>query len=92
MQRPVGQLCLQCDEPIGQSDDGLVTMVLRSMSEPATREPVHAECQLRSVVGSLAHLEKRCSCYGGTDHETPGLTRRQEAIAVENWTRWHGLS
>lgn len=43
----------------------------------------HRECAARSVLGSVAHLEFRCSCFGGnqTDGDPPGYTRRQAARA-----------
>lgn len=44
----------------------------------------HRECAARSVLGSVAHLERRCSCFGGdqTDGDPPGYTRRQAAKAA----------
>lgn len=46
---------------------------------------VHKECGLREVVGSLAHIERRCSCYGGENDRTPGMTLRAEALEI--WRR-----
>jgi hypothetical protein len=38
-------------------------------------------------MGSKAHLEQRCTCYGGQDHDDPNMTAREEAIWVLNyWT------
>jgi hypothetical protein len=51
---------------------------------------VHKECMLREVLGPLAHLQGRCSCQGGST-ETPGLTRRQDALAVWDWVAQHGV-
>lgn len=63
--------CVWCDEPI----------------LPAERRTglVHFECGLRSAVGSVGHQKKACSCYGGTMEDPPGLTRRQAAIAAEEY-------
>lgn len=43
----------------------------------------HRACLLRCVVGSVGHLRKRCSCYGGDEDDPPGLTSRQAALAAE---------
>lgn len=44
-------------------------------------DPMHLECGARSVLGSVAHMQRRCPCYGGDDHEGDpvGVTRRQAA-------------
>ena len=87
---PVGDECLGCCEPIEEGDIG-ITMPYLSDAEPR-RVPFHIECHLRSALGGIAHQEKRCICFGGTDHEPPGgMTAREEAQEVtrrfwgENW-------
>jgi hypothetical protein len=44
-------------------------------------EAMHRECGIRTVMGSMAHLEKRCSCYvpGSIEGDDPGLTKREAA-------------
>ena len=85
---PVGDSCFWCNEMFVQDDQG---KAMPYHNGEATRIVyVHKECMLREVMGPLAHLEKRCMCYGGTDHETPGFTARQEAQAVWNWVAEHG--
>jgi len=42
----------------------------------------HYYCLVRSVVGSVGHQLGKCSCYGGTLEDPPGLTKRQAAIAA----------
>lgn len=44
----------------------------------------HHACAFRQVMGSVAHLQQRCSCYvpGATEGDPAGLTRRQAAAAV----------
>jgi hypothetical protein len=44
----------------------------------------HQACALRQVIGSVAHLEQRCSCYvpGATCGDPAGMTRRQAAEAA----------
>jgi hypothetical protein len=47
-----------------------------------TERPYHFECHFRMIVGSVAHQQGRCSCFGGTKHEPPGVTLRQSAVAA----------
>lgn len=60
---PVGQLCLWCGEPIEAGDNG------STMGSPTGVQPVHLECFLRSLLGDVPHLEGRCLCSGGGDHD-----------------------
>lgn len=43
----------------------------------------HLECLLRSTMGDVAHLEGRCSCFGGGDHDTEGSYREQSQRVVD---------
>ena len=47
-------------------------------------DPLHHACFLRPIIGSVAHLERRCSCYvpGAEEGDDPRLTRRQAAEAA----------
>lgn len=52
----------------------------------------HVECSLRMVVGPLAHIERKCSCFvpGSTAHDPEELTRRDAArAAVAAWRLLH---
>jgi len=53
--------------------------------------PFHAECGLRSALGSLAHIQQRCGCYvpGSTAGDPDNVTRRQAArlVAFAVYTR-----
>jgi hypothetical protein len=53
---------------------------------------MHDECALRVVLGSVAHIERRCSCYidGADEGDPPGLSRRDAAKAA--WLSFHGYS
>jgi len=42
----------------------------------------HQECLVRMFAGSVGHQNKRCSCYGGTEEDPPGMTKRQAAQAA----------
>jgi hypothetical protein len=70
--------CVHCledvreDEPYCEINDG------------ASR--VHPECMLRMVAGTIAHQERRCSCYGGTDDgDPPGMTGREAALQAAHF-------
>lgn len=89
---PVGERCLLCDEPIREGESGIVIGYVGADLEPGVA-PEHIECFLRSILGSVSHLEKRCSCYGGSDsHGTTRTTRSYRAQARESmeWLILHG--
>lgn len=78
---PVGQTCSFCQEPIRTGDRGCTIPDLSG-----GENPFHFECHMRMVVGSLAHQQERCSCFGGEEHDPPGMTLRQAArAAFEYW-------
>lgn len=84
---PAGESCLYCDEPFDEAagHSGKAMPCMKADGSAEIRH-AHKECQFREVMGPLAHLERRCRCFGGTDHVTPGMTPRQEALEV--WRRW----
>jgi len=43
---------------------------------------MHEECMLRMVAGSVGHQTGKCRCFGGTEDDPPGSTRRQGALAA----------
>ena len=65
--------CGYCDEPIAEGD-----------LAPTLGMPLHYECNLRLIIGPVAHLEHRCSCFvpGSVEADPPHLTRRQAAHAA----------
>lgn len=74
--------CGRCGEPITRSCDGFAI--------PCLGEPLliayHRACFLRGIIGSVAHQQKRCACYGGAGEDDPNLTVRQAAeAAVKLW-------
>ena len=98
---PVGERCALCEEPVEAGDSGVRNMTLRE-AKPGQEanvlmgsgtaavwrsEPMHLECFLRSVRGSIAHLEGRCSRHGGAEPEAPELSLREDARAVLAWLR-----
>lgn len=68
-------LCLWCDEPILPAE-------WRTAQVYASGQAVHYECGLRSMLGSVGHQQRRCSCYGGAEEDPPGLSRREGARAA----------
>lgn len=44
----------------------------------------HQECRFRMVGGSVAHIERRCSCYvpGADETDPPGMSLREGARAA----------
>jgi hypothetical protein len=73
--------CVWCTEPIEAGE-----RCWRFANGPLA----HRVCALRQVIGSVAHLERRCSCYvpGADEGDPEGLTRREAAgAAVTAWMR-----
>ena len=66
--------CRWCGEPIERQDHEALAMC----------EPMHRECLYRSVMGSVAHMSRRCSCYvaGSSEGDDPALSRRDAAKAA----------
>lgn len=72
---PENPTCAHCGEDIKPGERG-----------PATGEPVHRECLIRLIVGSISHQLGKCRCYGGDWEDPPELSVREAArLAVEYW-------
>lgn len=65
---PVGSPCDWCTEVFTAEDLGLVLPYLTA--DGLDRTCYHRECMLRSVIGSVAHQQQRCSCFRGPDSDT----------------------
>ena len=64
--------------------------IKRSEVDPLVQTPMHRECAFRSIMGSLAHIERRCSCFvkGAPETDPPEMTRREAAkAALAAWER-----
>jgi hypothetical protein len=70
---PVGEVCILCEEPVDAGDIGTINLLA---------QVTHYECQMREIIGSVGHLKRTCSCYGGTEGDPPAMTRRQAAKAA----------
>ena len=64
--------CVWCQEPVLPGEQGRVS------------QPMHQECSIRSAVGSVAHIERRCGCYvpGSEEGDPPGMSVREAAKAA----------
>jgi hypothetical protein len=50
--------------------------------------PIHRECMLRQIVGSVGHQLGTCSCHGGEGPcDPPGMTVREAARAAADLFR-----
>lgn len=67
--------CLYCREPVEPGDSFRVSGQRFDGAEVL----LHAECWVRLVVGSVGHMLRRCSCYGGDMDDPPGLSLRDAA-------------
>ena len=82
---PVGAPCGYCGEPIERGEHGCI--IPHFGKDGASENPYHFECHMRMIVGSLAHQQKRCTCYGGAESDPPGMMLRQAArVAFEYWS------
>lgn len=80
---PVGEICPLCEEPVNDGDRGLMMPFVTTVDGDwvGKPRPVHAECNLRQVLGSPAHLMGTCRCSGHNEPPFAG-TRREEAQVV----------
>lgn len=77
-------VCAHCGEPVTGLEASLCEFMPRAE---------HWACGFRAIMGSVAHIEKRCGCYvpGADETDPPGMTRREAAReAVRAWERTHG--
>jgi len=78
---PVGQTCGWCDEVFDANDCGFEIPYMGGPAEPRVLY-YHTDCQLRQIVGSVAHLRRECSCFvpGSECTDPPQMTLRQAAV------------
>jgi hypothetical protein len=75
--------CLHCDEPIGAAERVHMMTTYSCMA-------MHLACLVRNIVGSIAHQQKQCSCYGGTDSDDPpGVSKFQAARDAAKYYATH---
>jgi hypothetical protein len=74
-------VCIHCDEEVKETD---------RIHVYADARPVHEECFLRQIIGSVGHQLHTCSCFilGSTVGDPEGMTKREAAkVAVSIWRR-----
>lgn len=79
---PVGEKCLLCTQEIIDGESGVMMAYIDAQGDGGVA-PQHIECHLRSILGSVAHLEMRCTCYGGSVQEEGQSGRNYRAQARE---------
>jgi len=84
---PVGQPCLLCEEAIRAGDRGVFMPYVGK--EASGIAPVHAECELRNVLGGIEHLTAPKGHPVGSCYEGSTLTYRQSAVAAWEWLQSH---
>lgn len=70
--------CLWCDELV--TKDGVPMLCIDGGI--SVQRLQHQECALRRVFGSVGHQLARCSCFGGTEEDPEGMTKRESALAA----------
>jgi len=82
---PIGSECCWCKEGFIEGEQGtaLPTVFIQEpVDEIVPLVYYHKNCFLRSVLGSVGHQRKQCSCYGGTLEDPQGLSLREAANAA----------
>lgn len=78
---PVGEACIECDEPIQEGEQGLMRPGAVRTGDgdkySLTSLPLHRECEL---TGILSHHAKACGCF------EPGISRRESGRRTLAWT------
>jgi hypothetical protein len=80
IEAPVGELCIGCEEPFVAGDQGVIMPLVGDDWQDLAR--YHRECHIRSIMGSVGHQLRQCSCFGGTLDDPEGMTSRQAAQAA----------
>lgn len=83
---PVGEKCLLCGQEIIEGESGVVMGYVDGDGNGGVA-PQHIECFLRSVLGSVAHLERRCTCFGG-DVPEDGRHARNFRVQARETMEW----
>lgn len=78
---PIEEKCIYCEESIAIEDFGVVLPIIMDFAK-IVYGAEHRECFLRSIFGSVAHQQGKCSCYGNDCEDDPNLTKRQAAKAA----------
>lgn len=92
---PVGQECWWCKTKVAEGDRGFIDVAVSPRTHGVSIKVVaiHRECQLRDVVGGIAHLMGYCQHPGQCNElaDGVGLTPREDALLVWDWVQRHGI-
>lgn len=70
---PAQVTCHYCKEGFVEGDNGL---------QLQCENVFHQECLQRMVIGSVGHQRQKCPCFGGTEQDPPGMSKRNAAKAA----------
>lgn len=76
---PVGTHCIWCNEEFVEGDQGVVLPSAGLEDSKPTFVHYHKNCFLRTIIGSLGHQRKQCSCFGGTLEDPLDVSLREAA-------------
>ena len=77
---PVGSECSFCNEVFVDEDVG-VSIPWNGDGKSGFAH-YHKNCFLRTIIGSVGHQRKQCSCFGGTLEDPLELSLREAANAA----------
>lgn len=86
---PAGEKCILCGQVVIEGESGVMMAFVNEQGESGTA-PQHIECFLRTVFGSVDHLEQRCSCYRPVEAGTRVQNFRAQARETMEWLVLHG--
>lgn len=87
-------ICVHCHEPVDTHEDAISHAAIE---KPTNLDPTfaqafsvtarwsHRNCHMRSIIGSVGHQMRMCTCYvkqGEAIDDPPGMTKRQAADAA----------
>ncbi len=84
-------LCIWCCEPVMEQEPHEKRAVLDQAALAGCDLAlavcvIHRACAVRWRMGSVGHQQKKCPCYGGTEGDPPGVSKRAAADAAESET------
>ncbi len=80
--------CLWCAEPVDDEQPHTMQMKFTGLTacdraQKLNLAPIHEACTVRVTKGSVAHQQEKCACYGGTESDPPGMSKRLAAYEAE---------
>lgn len=75
---PINEICAFCEEKFIENDQG-VSIPCLSENNESMFSHYHKNCFLRTIVGSVGHQRKECSCFGGEFEDPLDISLREAA-------------